>query len=640
MFQFSTGVGLAIAKKLKPQNPMEMTAANAMMRLMSEKGKESQQDRYVRIQRRGLTEFHDEMIRAGLDNDMIAMMHKHCDQYWGCCAIQEQMMELLMDVAGFSLGEANSARKIVGKKQMSKIPQLKEDVYSRFDRVQSANYFWENAVAPQLGYAFSLNHSLPYSFVGMQSIYLAMNFNPIYWNTACLIVNSGSLEDNSEEEIVDIYEPEAQDLSEGVTFQDLPNRSGKIRKTASTDYGKIAKAIGDIRAAGIKVSLVDINKSQFGFAPDVENNRILFGLKGMLNVGDDVIAAIIANRPYASPKDFLQKVKPGKQAMISLIKGGAFDDMEDRKFVMAWYLWETCDKKSRITLQNMGGLIKHNLLPEHTEEHIMARRVYEFNRYLKAITKADKYAYKDMYSLDERAIAFLHEIDCDDIMETDNLAWFVKVKRWDAVYQKYMDIFRNWIANDKDEILYALNTKIFMEDWEKYATGTISAWEMEVLCFYYHEHELAHVNNDRYGFVDFFELPEDPVIEKTFKKGDKEIHIFHLNRICGTCIAKNKTKSTVTILTTTGVVNVKFRKEYFTLFDKQISARQPDGTKKIMEKSWFNRGNMIVVTGIRSGDDFISKKYASTGGHQLYKIDEIYSNGELKLLDSRYQGEE
>ena len=640
VFQFSTGVGLAIAKKLKPQNPMEMTAANAMMRLMSEKGKESQQDRYVRIQRRGLTEFHDEMVRAGLDNDMIAMMHKHCDQYWGCCAIQEQMMELLMDVAGFSLGEANSARKIVGKKQMSKIPQLKEDVYSRFDRVQSANYFWENAVAPQLGYAFSLNHSLPYSFVGMQSIYLAMNFNPIYWNTACLIVNSGSLEDNSEEEVVDIYEPEAQDLSEGVTFQDLPDRSGKIRKTASTDYGKIAKAIGDIRAAGIKVSLVDINKSQFGFAPDVENNRILFGLKGMLNVGDDVIAAIIANRPYASPKDFLQKVKPGKQAMISLIKGGAFDDMEDRKFVMAWYLWETCDKKSRITLQNMGGLIKHNLLPEHTEEHIMARRVYEFNRYLKAITKADKYAYKDMYSLDERAIAFLHEIDCDEIMETDNLAWFVKVKRWDAVYQKYMDIFRNWIASDKDEILYALNTKIFMEDWEKYATGTISAWEMEVLCFYYHEHELAHVNNDRYGFVDFFELPEDPVIEKTFKKGDKEIHIFHLNRICGTCIAKNKTKSTVTILTTTGVVNVKFRKEYFTLFDKQISARQPDGTKKIMEKSWFNRGNMIVVTGIRSGDDFISKKYASTGGHQLYKIDEIYSNGELKLLDSRYQGEE
>ena len=605
VFQFSTGVGLAIAKKLKPKNPMEMTAANAMMRLMSEKGKESQQDRYVRIQKRGLEEFDREMHEAGLDQNMIALMHKHCDQYWGCCAIQEQMMELLMDVANFTLGEANNARKIVGKKQMSKIPELREQVYSKFDRVQSANYFWENAIAPQLGYAFSLNHSLPYSFVGIQSIYFVMNFNPIYWNTACLIVNSGATDEEA---------------------------------GGSTDYGKIAKAIGDITGAGIKVSLANINKSDFGFAPDVENNRILFGLKGMLNVGDDLIASIIENRPYSSPKDFLNRVRPSKQAMIALIKGGAFDDMEERQFVMAWYIWETCDKKSRITLQNMGGLIKHGLLPEKTEEQILARRVYEFNRYLKAITKADKYAYKDMYSLDTRAIAFLQEIDCENLMTTDNVSWYIKTKAWDNVYQKHMDVFRKWIAAEKDTILNALNTEIFMEDWNKYAKGTISAWEMEVLCFYYHDHELQNVNNDKYGFVDFNLLPEDPIIEKTFHKGGKDIHIFHLNRICGTCIAKNKTKSTVTILTTTGVVNVKFRKEYFAMFDKQISERGADGVKHVVEKSWFNRGNMIVVTGIRSGDDFVSKKYASTGGHQLYRINEILDNGDLVLQDSRYQG--
>ena len=605
VFQFSTGVGLAIAKKLKPKNPMEMTAANAMMRLMSEKGKESQQDRYVRIQKRGLEEFDREMHEAGLDQNMIALMHKHCDQYWGCCAIQEQMMELLMDVANFTLGEANNARKIVGKKQMSKIPELREQVYSKFDRVQSANYFWENAIAPQLGYAFSLNHSLPYSFVGIQSIYFVMNFNPIYWNTACLIVNSGATDEEA---------------------------------GGSTDYGKIAKAIGDITGAGIKVSLANINKSDFGFAPDVENNRILFGLKGMLNVGDDLIANIIENRPYSSPKDFLNRVRPSKQAMIALIKGGAFDDMEERQFVMAWYIWETCDKKSRITLQNMGGLIKHGLLPEKTEEQILARRVYEFNRYLKAITKADKYAYKDMYSLDTRAIAFLQEIDCENLMTTDNVSWYIKTKAWDNVYQKHMDVFRKWIAAEKDTILNALNTEIFMEDWNKYAKGTISAWEMEVLCFYYHDHELQNVNSDKYGFVDFNLLPEDPIIEKTFRKGDKDIHIFHLNRICGTCIAKNKTKSTVTILTTTGVVNVKFRKEYFAMFDKQISERGADGVKHVVEKSWFNRGNMIVVTGIRSGDDFVSKKYASTGGHQLYRINEILDNGDLVLQDSRYQG--
>ena len=598
VFQFNTGVGLAIAKKLKPQNPMEMTAANAMMRLMSEKDKESQQDRFVRIQKQGLDVFDKELSMARFTDYQKSLMHKHCDQYYGCCALQEQMMELLMDVAGFTLGEANAARKIVGKKQMNKIPELREKVYGSFDDITVANYFWENAIAPQLGYAFSLNHSLPYSFVGLQSIYFAMNFNPIYWNTACLIVNSGATDEEA---------------------------------GGSTDYGKIAKAIGDITNAGIKVSLANINKSSYGFVPDVENNQILFGLKGMLNVGDDVVAAIIANRPYSSPRDFLNKVKPGKQAMISLIKGGAFDEMEDRKFVMAWYIWETCDKKSRITLQNMSGLIKHNLLPEKTEEQITARRVFEFNRYLKSACKESS----TTYALDDRAYKFLMELDLEDlvygVMKLD-------IKQWDKVYQKYMDVFRTWITSDKDNILKALNKEIFLEDWNKYAQGNLSSWEMEVLCFYYHDHELKDVNRDRYGLVNFYDLPEEPVIESTFQRGGKTVHMFKLNRICGTCIAKNKTKSTVTLLTNDGVVDVKFRKEYFSLFDKQISARQPDGTKKIMEKSWFNRGNMIVVTGIRNGDNFVSKKYASTGGHQLYKIDEICPNGELILKDSRYQG--
>ena len=634
IFQFSTGVGLAIAKKLKPQNPMEMTAANAMMRLMSEKGKESQQDRFVRIQKMGLPIFELEMIKAGFSNEQRELMHKHCDPYYGCCALQEQMMELLMDVAGFTLGEANNARKIVGKKQMSKIPELREKVYGSFDKHEVADYFWENAIAPQLGYAFSYNHSLPYSFVGIQTIFLAMNFNPIYWDTACLIVNSGSLEDNSEEEIVDIYDEEAQDLAEGVKFEDLPDGKAKIRRTMSTDYGKVAKAIGDIRSKGINVSLANINKSQFGFAPDVENNRILFGLKGMLNVGDDVVDEIIANRPYASPRDFLNKVKPGKQAMISLIKGGAFDEMMDRKMCMAWYIWETCDKKKRITLQNMGGLIKHNLLPENTEEQIIARRIYEFNRYLKAVCKGTS----THYILDDRAVNFLIEIGCDELIDTN---FKLDQKLWDKkVYQPWMDLFRNWIAENKDRILENLNNSIFLEDWNKYAKGTISAWEMEVLCFYYHEHELKDVDTDKYGLVDFFELPEEPEIDRVFPaKGGGEIKMLKLHKICGTCIAKNKTRSTVTLLTTTGVVDVKFRKEYFSLFDKQISVRGEDGVKHVAEKSWFNRGSMIVVQGFRSGDNFIPKKYASSGGHQLYKIESITVDGGLVLKDSRYQGE-
>ena len=640
VFQFNSGVGLAIAKKLKPQNPLEMTAANAMMRLMSEKGVESQQDRYARIKDTGIQVFDTEMKNRHMPEDIIEKMHKHCDKYYGCCAIQEQMMEILMDVVGFTLGEANNARKIVAKKQMAKIPELRAQVYEKMNNDIIADYIWEIAVRPQLGYAFSMNHSLPYSFVGIQTIYLAINFNPIYWDTACLIVNSGSLEDNSEEEIVDIYEPEAQDLSEGVTFIDLPDKKEKIRKTSSTDYGKVAKAIGDIRGAGIKVSLININRSDFGFSPDVENNQILFGLKGLLNVGDELVMNIIEKRPYISPRDFINKVKPTKQAMISLIKSGAFDEMLERKMCMAWYIWETCDKKKRLTLQNMPGLIRYGLLPEDTDEQIMARRVFEFNRYLKAVCKSAEMP--GMYKLDERAINFLMELEEEKHIQYDGAnGYYLSEKIWDkSVYQPWMDVFRKWIAANKDEILNNLNSTIFKEDWDKYAkNGNISAWEMEVLCFYYHDHELSNVNKEKYGFVNFFELPEDPIVEKTFPtKNGGQGKLFKLFKICGTCIAKNKVKSTVTLLTTDGVVEVKFRKEYFSLFDKQISERDSDGTKHVVEKSWFNRGSMIIVQGYRSGDNFIPKKYATTGGHQLYKIEEIKSNGDLILRDSRYQG--
>jgi hypothetical protein len=59
-----------------------------------------------------------------------------------------------------------------------------------------------------------------------------------------------------------------------------------------------------------------------------------------------------------------------------------------------------------------------------------------------------------------------------------------------------------------------------------------------------------------------------------------------------------------------------------------------------VERSWFNRGSIILVNGIRSGDDFISKKYASTGGHQLYKITQVNDDGTLELQTERYKSDD
>ena len=569
---------------------------------MSEKGRESLQDRYARIKRNGLQEFEKEMTLKGIDDDLKQLMHHYCDEYYGCVPTQELMMMMLMEenFANFSLAEANSARKIVAKKKMDEIPKLKEQVFSRFKDKEFATYFWEIVVQPSLGYAFSINHSLPYSFVGLQTIELANKFDPIYWNTACLIVNTGSLSEENNE---------------------------------STDYSKLAKAIGDIRERGISVSLADINKSNFKFKPDVEHNTILFGLKGMNQVGTEVVNQIIENRPYSSFYDFLRKTNIPKQPMISLIKGGAFDCFGDRRKIMVIYIWLTCKRKKELNLRNLGQLIKEDLVPTNLSKQ---QSIFEFTRYLKACCKYDD----EYYLLDERAMNFyLDNYSYDDLICNDNQL-FLNQKFWDKIYQKEMDYFRNWIRENHNLLLDTINRKAFLEDWNKYATGSISAWEMESLCFYYHDHELKNLDCDKYGIVNFKDLPEEPPVIRYQNWNGRQIPIYEIQTIAGTCLAKDKTKSTVTLLTTSGVVNVKFRKEYFSLFDRQISEKQDDGTKKVKEKSWFGRGNKIIVKGIRRGDDFIVKKYSSTPGHQLYKINSINeSTGEIEITSSRY-GEE
>ena len=186
-----------------------------------------------------------------------------------------------------------------------------------------------------------------------------------------------------------------------------------------------------------------------------------------------------------------------------------------------------------------------------------------------------------------------------------------------------MDAARNWLKNNQTELLNQYNALLFNEAWNKYAVGTISAWEMESLCFYHHEHELINVNTTKYGIVDFFKLSYEPEVDYWYKRNNKELPIFKLYKIAGTIISKDNTKASISVLTTTGVVTVKFSKEYYAMYNRQISQIQADGTKKIVEKGWFSRGTKIMVTGYRREDSFVTKTYKNTPTHQLYRITEV-----------------
>ena len=366
VFQFDSDVGSQAAKKIKPSNMIELADANGLMRLMTaEKGAETPMEKYIRF-KNNLDLWYKEMELAGLTQEEMKTLEPYFKSSFGVPPSQEQLMKMLMDpnICSFTLKEANAARKVVGKKQMNKIPELREKVLTQAASTNLGRYVWKCGIGPQMGYSFSVIHALAYSFIGYQTAFLATNWNPIYWDTACLVVNSGSLEEDE----IDIFDDDEDYIEVDVK-----------KKEKSSDYAKIAKAIGDIVSTGIEVSLVNINESDYGFEPDVENNRILYGLKALSNVNAEAIENIKSQRPYLGIKDFMNRCPLQKKAMISLIKGGAFDEVEkvlpNRRAIMAYYLMIASEPKKRLTLQNFNGLINAGLV---TQNLTMKIRCYNF----------------------------------------------------------------------------------------------------------------------------------------------------------------------------------------------------------------------------------------------------------------------
>ena len=73
------------------------------------------------------------------------------------------------------------------------------------------------------------------------------------------------------------------------------------------------------------------------------------------------------------------------------------------------------------------------------------------------------------------------------------------------------------------------------------------------------------------------------------------------------------------------------------MFNRQLSEKNEQGVKKVKEKGWFTRGTKLLISGYRRDDTFVAKKYKSTAGHQLYKIDDINNKtGEIVLVSERY----
>lgn len=605
IFQMDSTVGKQSLSLVKPDNIPQMAAVNSLMRLMPEKGQKTPTEEYVMYKQ------HPELIKKEI-YDLTAtdeekeVLYNFMKDYTGVLESQESAMLAVMipEFTAYDVPHANKIRKIIAKKKMKEIASAREEYFKtgaeRGVSEDILKYIWDVQIKRQLGYSFSIPHTTAYSLIALQEMNLNYRYHPIYWATACLTVNSGGADEES---------------------------------GGTTNYGKLSSAIGRIKKQGIEVSLPDINKAKFGFTPDQENNRIIYGLKGISDVGDEITNKIIANRPYSSFEDFLTKVEPGKVQAIALIKAGCFDALEpelSRKELLYNYLNMLIPAKNKLTLANVNALINYNVLPKNKAKFTY---LFNFNKYLKLSKSGEK------YYVDERAYDYFGKNFDVNLLDNDKKGTFIYIKTWDDLYKDKMLELKDYMTKNQDKLIEKLHEAEIGEVWEQYCSGSMSKWEMDTLGFYYHEHDLKNTRHPEFEFVNFYKESEIPIPAEYKEYKGRKLPVYSLKSICGTVLDKNSYKHTVTLLTPDGVVNVKCVAEQYSKYDKQLSQLNKEtGKKEIIERSWFKRGTNLIVNGYRSADQFMARSRQSENKFAFYKIIDIDDTGVLNI--TRYRADD
>lgn len=614
IFQWDAASGRKGILAAKPQSLSELTSLNGLIRLMTTEGEEDQIERFC-ANKANPGKFEQEMVDHHVPDELRAIMHDVLDEYNGCAATQESFMVLSQRLVGFTLKEADALRKTVAKKKMAEITK-QHDLFTTKGLAKGLDpavveYLWTIVVKPSLGYGFSLNHALPYSIIGVQCILMGgILFHPIYWQAACLLQRSGALD-------------------------------GK-----SSDYNKIAKAVSLLTKQGVKIETLNINHSGRDFEIDEAANTIYFGFSGIKGLKEAAIESILATRPFESMLDC--KVKSGADitSMVALVKAGAFNEfgtIEDHIEILSRL---QSDQKLKLNGQNYSTILKAGMWPMDTPELELSCRFYKFFQYLKALPNGkiamhDPKNAADYYGTNERVLDFLECLGITPdsssyIFQQFGDTWGINKKAIKTIYDAYLRPMKQYLIDHQDEMVEKFNEQAISEWREKYFPSSQSPaqWEIETMGLCFHEHPMAHVVN----LSNFDDLPAEPQIASFFKVKDRNIPIYKLTMIAGIVIAKDKLHSSITLLTSTGPVEVKFRKQQFASYDAQISKKVGD-KKQIVERSWLNRGIGLIVHGMRQDDQFIAKTYKNSKmQHTAYKVTAILPTGKLEVQKERKKG--
>jgi DNA polymerase-3 subunit alpha len=215
---------------------------------------------------------------------------------------QEQIMQLLQAIAGYTLGNAYIVLKAIGKKNREMMaaeePRFKEGCLKKGLTKDQADTLWD-LIQPFAGYSFNRPHATLYGLLSYQTAWLKTN-HPTEYMAAVLTASAGQTED-------------------------------------------VAKSVAECGRLSVAVLPADVNRSQIGFTieqlPEGQlreyRNRqgVRFGLSAVRNVGEGPLSVVFKAREggfFKSLEDFCERVDRGalnKRVLESLIKCGAMDAM-------------------------------------------------------------------------------------------------------------------------------------------------------------------------------------------------------------------------------------------------------------------------------------------------------------------------
>jgi len=324
VFQLESAGMTQFMKELQPSSFEDIIAGISLYR----PGPMDQIPRYIKYKRNPELIKYDHPLLEGILNVT-----------YGCMVYQEQVMQVVRELAGYSMGRADLVRRAMAKKKISVMEQERKNFIHGIDDEEgniivmgavrngvdeeTANKIFDEMM-DFASYAFNKSHAAAYAVVAYQTAWLKCYY-PVEFMAALL----NSFLGNSD---------------------------------------KISQYIHECRNLGIEVLPPDINESDVKFT--VVNGKIRFGMAAIKNVGENAVKSIILERnsrgSYKGLRDFLERVDGkdvNKRCVESLIKSGAFDSMGIFRSKLIAVYEKMMDGISQIRKKNMEGQLSLFDLP-------------------------------------------------------------------------------------------------------------------------------------------------------------------------------------------------------------------------------------------------------------------------------------